>query len=305
MIIAITGATGLIGKKLVKKLLMKGYQIIALSRFAKKAESVFDNNVKVIQWDPTSGNISSPLNEMENLDSVINLAGENVISKRWNEVHKKNILESRVLSTRNLFELISKLERKPKSIISASAVGYYDNAIENVVDENSEKGNDFLAQVTYQWENEVKKFSELNIREARVRIGIVLDKSGGALAKLLPVYKNFLGGSIASGKQWFPWIHIDDLVDLIVFLLENESCSGAYNAVSPGIVNMKEFSKIFARVISRPALFTIPSFMLKLALGEAAYTLINGAKILPNKTLNSGYRFNFNDLQTALKDLLK
>ena len=305
MKIAITGATGLIGKKLVNKLLEGGNQIVVLSRSASKAKKIFPEKVEALQWDSQIENSITDLTILENLDSLIHLAGENVMSKRWNEEHKRNIYDSRVLSTKNLFAVVSKLNNKPKSFISASAIGFYDNSITNVADENSPAGNDFLAKVTLAWEEEAKKFSQLNMREIRIRIGIVLDKNGGALAKLLPVFNMFVGGSIANGKQFFPWIHIEDLVNLFVYAIQNDSLVGVYNAVSPGIVTMKEFSKTLGKALSRPTIFTVPAFVLKIIFGEAAYTLINGAKILPVRTLASGFTFKYDKLKPALINLLK
>lgn len=305
MRIAITGATGLIGKKLVNKLLEDGNKIVVLSRSASNAKKIFPEKVEVLQWDSQNEHSITDLTILENLDSLIHLAGENVMAKRWNEEHKKNIYDSRVLSTKNLFAIVSKLNNKPKSFISASAIGFYDNSITNVADENSPVGKDFLAKVTSAWEEEAKKFSQLNMREIRIRIGIVLDKKGGALAKLLPIFNMFVGGSIASGKQFFPWIHIEDLVNLFVYAIKNDSFIGAYNAVSPGIVTMKEFSKTLGKVLSRPTIFTVPAFVLIIIFGEAAYTLINGAKILPVRTLASGFTYKYDKLKPALINLLK
>lgn len=305
MKIAVTGATGLIGQKLVARLLQKNHNVIVLSRSEEKVKKIFHGKVKAIKWNPYSENSISKIDELEGINSFVHLAGENVMSRRWNEEHKKNIYESRINSTKSLFTILSELKDKPESFISASAVGFYDNSISNVADEYSSSGNDFLASVTSDWENEVKKFSNINIREVRIRIGIVLDKNGGALKKLLPAFKMFVGGSIASGKQWFPWIHIDDIVDLFVFAIENPTMSGAYNAVSPGITTMLDFSKTLANVLSRPLFFSIPSFVLKVLFGEAAYTLINGAKILPVRTLESGFVFKYEKLKPALEDLLK
>jgi len=305
MKIAITGATGLIGKKIVEKLTDNKNEIIILSRSAEKSKQIFPGNVKTIKWNPYSVNeIISDAGQLENLDSIIHLAGENVMSKRWSDEQKKKIFDSRVKTTAALFQIISKLRNKPKSVVSASAVGFYDNKAENVCDEYSQSGNDFLAEVTSAWENEGRKFAEENIREVRIRIGIVLSKDGGALARLIPLYKYFIGGSIGSGKQWFPWIHIDDLANLFVAAVTNEKYIGAYNAVSPGITTMKEFSKTLGNLMSRPSIFTVPEFALKIVLGEAAEALIKGAKIIPKRTVETGFQFEYTELKSALKSLV-
>ena len=304
MKIAITGATGLIGKKIVEKLTGNENEIIILSRSIEKAKEIFSGNVKTIKWNPYSvSEIISDTGQLENLDSIIHLAGENVMSKRWSDGQKKKIIDSRVKTTAALFQIISKLKNKPKSVVSASAVGFYDNKVENVCDEYSHSGNDFLAEVTSAWENEVKKFAEENIREVRIRIGIALSKDGGALARLIPLYKYSIGGSIGSGKQWFPWIHIDDLANLFVAAVTNEKYIGAYNAVSPGITTMKEFSKTLGNVMSRPSVFTVPEFALKIVLGEAAEALTKGAKIIPKRTVENGFQFEYTELKSALKSL--
>jgi len=304
MKIAITGATGLIGKKIVEKLTGNENEIIILSRSIEKAKEIFSGNVKTIKWNPYSvSEIISDTGQLENLDSIIHLAGENVMSKRWSDGQKKKIIDSRVKTTAALFQIISKLKNKPKSVVSASAVGFYDNKVENVCDEYSHSGNDFLAEVTSAWENEVRKFAEENIREVRIRIGIALSKDGGALARLIPLYKYSIGGSIGSGKQWFPWIHIDDLANLFVAAVTNEKYIGAYNAVSPGITTMKEFSKTLGNVMSRPSVFTVPEFALKIVLGEAAEALTKGAKIIPKRTVENGFQFEYTELKSALKSL--
>jgi len=304
MKIAITGATGLIGKKIVEKLTGNENEIIILSRSIEKAKEIFSGNVKTIKWNPYSvSEIISDTGQLENLDSIIHLAGENVMLKRWSDGQKKKIIDSRVKTTAALFQIISKLKNKPKSVVSASAVGFYDNKVENVCDEYSHSGNDFLAEVTSAWENEVKKFAEENIREVRIRIGIALSKDGGALVRLIPLYKYSIGGSIGSGKQWFPWIHIDDLANLFVAAVTNEKYIGAYNAVSPGITTMKEFSKTLGNVMSRPSVFTVPEFALKIVLGEAAEALTKGAKIIPKRTVENGFQFEYTELKSALKSL--
>jgi len=304
MKIAITGATGLIGKKIVEKLTGNENEIIILSRSIEKAKEIFSGNVKTIKWNPYSvSEIISDTGQLENLDSIIHLAGENVMSKRWSVEQKKKIIDSRVKTTAALFQIILKLKNKPKSVVSASAVGFYDNKVENVCDEYSHSGNDFLAEVTSAWENEVRKFAEENIREVRIRIGIALSKDGGALARLIPLYKYSIGGSIGSGKQWFPWIHIDDLANLFVAAVTNEKYIGAYNAVSPGITTMKEFSKTLGNVMSRPSVFTVPEFALKIVLGEAAEALTKGAKIIPKRTVENGFQFEYTELKSALKSL--
>ncbi|MCX7874853.1 MAG: TIGR01777 family oxidoreductase [Melioribacteraceae bacterium] len=300
MKIAITGATGLIGKKIVSKLVERKDEVIILTTSVQRAKSVFKNNYKFIDW---SNDFNQWYSQLENVDVVLNLAGENVIARRWNEEHKNKIYKSRIDNTKKLVSAISLLNNKLKLFISASAIGYYGN-INSEVDETSNAGSDFLAQVVKDWENASLKLEDENIRRVIFRIGIVLDKNGGALPKLILPFKFFVGGSIGSGKQWFSWIHVDDLVNMFLFAIDN-NINGVFNATSPNPVKMKEFSKTIGKILNRPSFLDVPSFIIKLALGEGAETILNGAKVKCEKILNEGFKFQYEKLDDALKSLLK
>ncbi len=304
MKIVVTGATGLIGKKICKKLLENGGEVIVFSRSPEKAKSLITNANKYVKWDYEDETNTGWKNELNNADSIVHLAGENVMSHRWNEAHKSNVLNSRVLGTRSLVEAISKNSTNVKSFISASAVGFYGNSEITEFTEDSAAGNNFLADVTKQWEREVQGASDNGIREVRIRIGIVLDKNEGALAKMITPFNFFIGGPLGDGKQWFPWVHVDDVTGIFLHALNNENVSGALNAVSPGIVNMKQFCKELGNVMKRPSSLNVPGFALKIVLGEGADVVTQGAKVVPKKTTETGYSFKFDKLERALSDLV-
>lgn len=301
--IIITGATGLIGKKISAQLISRGYSVIIFSRSPENAKSVVHGASDYVHWDYNNNDNLDWIKYLEEADAVIHLAGENVMAERWNDKHKKSILNSRVLGTRSLVNAISKLNVKPKVFISASAIGYYGASKDTVFTENSNPGTDFLAQVTAKWEAEVINIREYGVREVRVRIGMVLDKNEGALPKMTAPYKLFAGGPLGSGKQWMSWIHIDDVTGIFMHALNNQQVSGALNAVAQAETNMKQFSSILGKVLHRPSIFKVPSFLIKLMVGEAAYLVTEGARVIPQAVKQSGYTFIYNDLEKALKDI--
>lgn len=300
MKVAITGATGLIGKKIVKKLVDRGDQVLVLTRSVEKTKGLFSANVDLVEWDIKSKDLQTKL---EGVDAIIHLAGENVMGKRWNDEHKNKILESRIIGTRSIVDAIYKMENRPKVLVGASAVGYYGNR-EIQVDELSNVGTGFLADVVKAWENETVKVEMLNVRRVNVRIGIVLDKNEGALAKLLTPFRLFVGGALGSGNQWFPWVHVEDVVDLFLFSLDN-NINGVVNAVSPDIVRMNEFCKVLGKMMKRPSYFNVPEFVLKLVIGEAAEVILTGANVSPKRTIELGYKFIYPNLKSALKEILE
>jgi len=298
--IVITGATGFIGKKVTNSLIARGDKVTVFTRSVEKAEKIFPGAENLIIWNQgaESGSFS-----FESIDAVIHLAGENVMGRRWSEQHKKNLLASRVSGTRELTEALEKAKNKPEVFISASAVGYYGNS-EEAVDEYSPSGNDFLAGVVKSWEDETKRVDPMKIRRVNIRIGLVLDGKEGTLAKMVVPFRYFIGGPLGSGKQWFPWIHIDDLVGLFLFALDNGNMSGIINGVSPNPVRMDQFCNMLGKVLHRPSLFRIPAFLLRLVLGEAADVILSGAQVIPKRTLAAGYKFRFESVSGALNDLL-
>lgn len=302
--IVITGATGLIGKKICELLQQRGDGIIILSRSVEKAKRIFPSAEKIILFDYRENFFNEDLLEaLSNSDAVIHLAGQNIMAKRWTAEHKQKIFESRVNSTRYLVNAINKISHKPGVFICASAVGFYGNS-EMEVNENSEKGKGFLADVTDEWEKASSDLDEMNVRRVNIRIGMVLAKNGGALAKFLTPFKFFVGGPLGSGKQWLSWIHISDLANLFLFALDNKNVSGIANGVSPNPITMKEFAGTLGRAIKRPSFFRVPEFVLKIILGEASEAVIRGVRVVPKKILSLGFKFEYENLTAALKDLL-
>jgi uncharacterized protein len=299
--IVITGATGLIGKSIAKQLIRRGDEVTVLTRSAEKAKSLLPEVQHIIEINDTSDGWYSYL---EGKDAVINLAGENLMSRRWNEKHKKKISESRVKGTQTLVSIIKKLNKKPEVLISASAVGYYGNT-ENSVDEASKMGNDFLAKVVQDWEYESSKVEQYGVRRVNIRLGVVLDKKEGAFPPMLKSFKYYVGGTFGNGRQWFPWIHIDDVAGIFLFAVDNANMKGEYNAVSPKLMRQIDFCKTLGKIINRPSIFRIPGFFLKILFGEGAGVLLNGAHVLPKRTLECGYVFKYSDLNRALNDLTK
>ena len=298
--IVLTGATGFLGKKIVRKLIDRGDEVCILTRTVENAKKIFPTVNRIIEWNPGSNSWYSSL---EGADAVINLAGENILARRWNEEHKRKILLSRVNSVQSLIHAIEHVKSRPKVFISASAVGYYGNR-EEAVDENSNHGKDFMADVVTKWENETKKIDTLAVRRVNIRIGIVLDKKNGALARMILPFKFFIGGPLGSGVQWFPWVHVDDVVGIFLFALDNENVNGILNAVSPNPVRMNDFCKTLGMVMKRPSMFRVPEFVLIILFGEAAQVILSGAKVNPKRTEEFGYRFEYSKLAEALKNLL-
>jgi len=225
------------------------------------------------------------------------------MSKSWTANHKKNIRSSRIKTTQKLVNLINKSVSKPESFICASAIGIYGTGSGKTFDEHSLAGNDFLANVTRDWENESEKVDQFGVRRINIRTGIVLSEKGGALKKMLPPFKFFLGWPLGSGKQYFPWIHIDDLVDLFIFSIDNKNVSGPINGVAPEQIIMKDFCKLLGKVMKRPSIFNVPSVMIKL-FGEGADAILSGNIIEPKKTLKLGYNFKYTSSKEALRNLL-
>ena len=294
--IAITGSTGLVGSKLIPFLIGQSHDVTEISRMSSLKDA---RQTKLITWDPTAQRLDPE--QMEGFDVVIHLAGTNV-GERWDGDYKKSILESRVNGTRLLCSTLSKLKRKPKVLLSASAVGYYGNhAPELILDEASSKGKGFLPDVCQAWEDETKIAKDAGIRTVNMRFGVVLSKSGGALAKMWVPFQLGLGGVLGSGQQMMSWVAIDEIPLIIAHLIKNEGLSGAVNVVSSNPVSNKEFTKVLGQAIKRPTVFPVPAFMVKLLFGEMGQTLLlEGNRVMPKRLLDSGYAFKYSDLNIAL-----
>jgi len=301
--IIITGATGSIGRKLVQKLTARGDKVIVFTRNPNNVEDKIPTAHKFVNWDYNKPDEwKEHLNES---DTVIHLAGANLGAKRWNAEYKKIAHDSRIISTRNLVEAIKSVVQKPKVFICASAVGIYGNRYDEILDETSNPGNDFLANLCKDWEKEAEKVEEFGVRRVSIRTGLVLDKNEGLIKKLIPFFKKLLGGWLSNGQQWFPWIHIDDIVRIYLHSIDNETVSGSINAASPGIVTNKEFSKTLGKVLNRPALFSIPKLALRIVSGELGNYVTDSQRISVDKILKAGYKFKFEKLEEAIGDLKK
>jgi len=301
--IVVTGATGLIGRKLVRALIQRGDNVIVFSRDAEKAKSFFPKAMESVEW-----NYQHPEQwkyKIERTDAVVHLAGVNLFAKRWNDEFKRVVLESRELSTKNLVEAIKSCTNKPEVFVSASGIGYYGDCGETVLNENSAKGNDFLADVCEVWENESVNVEESGVRSVQIRTGLVLSTEDGALKQMLPPFKFFIGGYLGNGKQWASWLHIDDIVEIYLHAIDNSSLTGSLNATAPNPIRMKEFAQTLARVLHRPSLFPVPKFILRLVVGEASEVVLASQRIDVKKLVESGYKFKFEILEDALRDLLK
>ena len=298
MKITISGASGLIGRRLLKTLAADGHTLQVLSRHAG---TNMPGGVRVAAWDPARG--EPPMEALQDADAVIHLAGEPV-AQRWSSDAKRRIRDSRVAGTTNMVRAFSKLPHAPPILISASAIGYYGLRGEELLTESSAPGSGFLAEVCVAWEKAAQDAEKLAVRVVRVRTGIVLDQRGGALAKMLPPFKMGVGGKLGNGRQWMSWIHAEDLVGMLRFALNNQ-VSGPMNGVSPNPVTNSDFTSALASVLKRPALIPAPALGLKLAFGEMSEMLLGSQRVLPRVAEASGYRFQFTDLDAALADVVK
>ena len=298
MKITISGASGLIGRRLLKILVNEGHSIEVLSRHAG---TNMPGGVRVSVWDPAKS--APPAASLSESDAVIHLAGEPV-AQRWTGEAKRRIRESRVNGTRNLVSALEKLPRRPEVLVCASAVGYYGSRGDEVLSESAAPGNDYLADVCVAWENEARAAEAFGMRVVNVRTGVVLDGRGGALQKMLPPFKMGVGGKLASGRQWMSWIHLEDLAALYRFALTNP-LRGPLNGVAPNPVTNADFTKELARTLKRPAIFPVPGFALKLLFGEMSEILLASQRALPKQAEAAGFQFRFPQLAPALADVLR
>jgi uncharacterized protein (TIGR01777 family) len=297
MIIAITGSTGMVGTELVPALERDGHLVRRIVR-----GTVRDADHE-ISWDPVAGKIDAA--ELNGIDAVVHLAGENIAGHRWSTDFKQKILKSRLDGTRLLCGALAKLEMKPSVLVSASATGFYGSRGDEVIDESSPSGSGFLAEVCREWEAATKPARDTGIRVVNLRIGPVLSPKGGALAKMLPPFKAGLGGVVGSGKQYFSWIALDDVVAAIEFSLKSEQVAGPVNAVAPGAVTNYEFTKTLGQVLGRPTIFPMPAFAARLAFGEMAdEMLLGGVRVEPRALVAAGFKFAYPQLEPALRHLL-
>jgi uncharacterized protein len=300
MKILITGATGLIGRSICRLLINEGHQVAVLSRRPPTVDSA---GITAFRWEPVAE--PPPAEVWEGVEAVIHLAGEPVAAARWTEEQKRRIRDSRVKGSRNLVAGMRATPRPPKVLVSASAVGFYGDRGDEILNESSDPGSDFLSEVCLDWETEAARARELGVRAAFVRTGVALSPSGGALEKMLLPFKLGLGGRLGGGGQWFPWIHIEDVVGIFLHALKSPAVGGPINGVAPGIVTNEEFTRELAAALKRPAFFPVPQFALRVLVGEMAEVVTASQRVVPQVALDTGYRFKYPNLKPALESLLK
>ncbi len=299
MQVTISGGTGFVGGHLLAQLLPSGARANLLTRNLRPG---LPAGVVPHLWDHLRE--PAPLGSFSGSDAVIHLMGE-PIAQRWSPEIKRRIRESRTVSTRNLVDAIATAETRPQVLVCASAVGYYGSRGDEWLNEESAPGQDFLAEVCKEWETEALRAAEFGVRVLRLRFGIVLGANGGALARMLPVFRLGLGGRLGSGEQWMSWIHVSDLVGMMLFALRYPHIQGVWNAVAPNPVTNIEFTDTLARILKRPAVIPAPEFGLKLLFGEGAQPLLSSQRVKPVAAEAAGYRFQYGGLHAALRHLLK
>jgi uncharacterized protein (TIGR01777 family) len=305
MRVAITGATGFVGSRLVERLTEEGHSVLVFSRNAVRAQQTFPStrfpNLEVVEYSPLeSGDWQQ---RIAGCDGVVNLAGAPIAENRWTPERKKEILESRKIGTQKIVEAIGRAEPKPSVLVNSSAIGYYGTSETKTFDETNPPGDDFLAQVCQVWEAEAEKVKEVDTRLVILRTGIVLGM-GGALAKMLLPFRLYAGGPLGSGRQWFSWIHREDLVNLIIKALTQPEMEGVFNATAPHPVRMSELCQTLGEVMNRPSWLPVPDFALEMLLGDAAQVILKGQQVLPKRTQASGFEYQYSTVRQAVEDVL-
>ena len=298
MKVLITGGRGFVGKNLTKVLLDKGFQVVSISRAASFNEIQHEN------FRYISANTIEPgswQDELKDTDVVINLAGANIF-RYWTQKYKRQMYDSRIYTTRNLVDALPK-ERKI-TFISTSAVGFYGDRGEDTLNETEPVGDDYLAKICEDWEAEAFKAKSDNVRVLIARFGVVAEKSGGAMKMMIPPFKFFVGGPLANGQQWFPWIHLTDLMNAIVFLMDNSTAQGIFNFCAPNSIRNKDMSRTIGKLLKRPSFFVVPRFAINLALGELGSLVLNSQRAVPENLQKLGFEFQYQDFETAMVDIL-
>lgn len=301
MNILIAGGTGFVGKALTSYFTRNGHHTYILTRNTQKRED--DPYIHHVQWLTDD---ATPHKQLPSIDAVVNLAGESINSGRWNETRKRTIVESRLQATYAIYDLITKMNKKPSVVIQASAIGIYGTSLNETFTERCETiGTDFLAQTVRRWEEAGRRIESLGVRTAFMRFGIILGKGGGALPRIVLPYKLFIGGTIGSGQQWLSWVHMDDVIGTIDFVIRHETISGPVNVTAPSPVTMEQFGKTIANILHRPHWLPVPSFALKMLLGEMSMLVLEGQRVIPEKLLQAGYDFSFPTVDQALANILQ
>lgn len=305
MKILVTGATGLVGKRIVKQLLKQDHQVHVLTRNMAKGLVELGKHCQFFLWEDTS--VMPPVEAFQGVEGIINLMGEGIADKKWSKTQKEKIYESRITSTRRIIERLKELPHKPHVLISTSAVGIYGNRGDEEINETSRLGSqdDFLTDVCMNWEKEALAAQDLGMRVAIIRTGVVLAQDGGALKKMLPIFKLGGGGPVGFGKQYMSWIQVEDIASMYVFALTHDNVEGIYNGTAPTPATSKDFAKTLGKVLHRPAFAPAPSFMLKLVFGEMSQVLLDGQKVIPQNFMKAGFRFKYPNLEMALTETLR
>lgn len=294
----ITGGTGFIGRHLSERLMMDGHYVTIVTRNPKKYAEQQSKNQRFVAWDDALAG------EMAQTDVVIHLAGENLFARRWNEEVKQGLVSSRIDSTRMLVEAMKNAAKRPELLISASAVGYYGDRGSEKVTEETACGEDFLARLCLDWETEAQKAASLDVRVVNPRIGIVLGEESEVIKNMRLPFSLFVGGAIGSGRQYVPWVHVNDVIRALLFPVDHPQMTGPYNACAPSPETMSELSAAMGRVMNRPSFFKVPGFVLKVALGEVASSVLASLRVYPKRLQEMGFQFEFEDLEEALADIL-
>lgn len=306
MRIFVTGGTGLVGRRIVRRLNERGDQAVILTRRAEHARELFGHRAEVIEGDPMRS--GGWMDAIADCDAVIHLAGENVFARRWSSDFKKLLADSRILSTQHIVEALRRrpvrADGQPKALVNASAIGYYGPRGDEELTEDSSPGSDFLALLCIDWEQAARAAESSGVRTTMVRVGVVLDKEGGALAKMLTPFKLGAGGPLGSGRQWMSWIHHADLVGLFLLAVDNPQARGPIDGTAPNPVTNREFSKTLGRVLHRPSFVWTPAVALRVVLGEVATVIATGQRVLPKRALDLGYSFQYPTLEAALVQIL-
>lgn len=303
MRIIVAGGSGFIGGALCAELLRAGHAVIVLTRDVEKAGPVLGDHIETVEWDVTPGGYW--MSAVDGADGVVNLAGENIGASRWTRARKARILNSRLSATNALVEAIGKARSRPAVMVNISGVGYYGGRGDEIITEKDGAGSDFVAGLVYQWEEAAKKVEAYGVRLVVLRAGIALGEGGGALARMLLPFRLFVGGPLGSGKQWFSWVHRDDLVGLILFSLQNTAVRGVLNAAAPEPQTMKDFCRTLGQVMGRPSWAPVPAWVLKIVLGEMSQMVLTGQRVMPVAAEKAGYEFKYPTLEAALSAVLR
>jgi uncharacterized protein (TIGR01777 family) len=299
MKILVTGATGLIGRRLCQLLTGEGHEVVALSRAPQRIKGLAV--AEAHKWEPEAG--PPPEQALNEVEAVAHLAGEPIAARRWSDEQKRRIRDSRVVSTRNIVNALRSTATKPRVLVSSSAVGFYGDRADELLIESSPPGTGFMSEVCVSWEQEAERAKLFGVRVIQVRTGVVLSGDGGALKKMLRPFKLGVGGPLGSGKQWFPWIHLEDIVGIFRHAIISSSLSDPVNGTAPELANNADFTKQLGRALSRPTFLAVPKFALRGLMGEMADVLLASQRVIPKAILDAGYKFQYPALAPALENL--